>query len=61
MEQLRLMNEGQTEHLQNDNEFSIVMTEAPDKVIMKQFFEHLAKDSAAAHNAQLDKLANMML
>lgn len=61
LEQLRLMNDGQTEHLQNDNEFSIVMTEVPDKVIMKQFLEHLAKDSAAAHNAQLDKLAGMML
>lgn len=60
LEQLRLMNDGQTLHLQNDNEFNVVMTEAPDKVFMKQFFEHLSKDSVATHNAQLDKIASMM-
>lgn len=61
LEQLRMMNDGQTEHLQNDNEFNIVMADAPDKVIMKQFFEHLEKDSMATHNAQLNRVANMML
>ncbi len=60
LEQLRVMNDGQIEHLQNDNEFNIVMTDAPDKVIVNQFFEHLKKDSMATHNAQLDRIANMM-
>ena len=57
LEQLRLMNNGETEHLQNDNEFNFVMTDSPDKVILKQFFEHLNKDSVAAHNAQMYNLA----
>ncbi len=61
LEQLRLMNDGQIERLQNDNEFNFVMTEAPDKVMVKQFFEHLDKDSAATHNAQLNNLANIIL
>ena len=55
------MNDGQIERLQNDNEFNFVMTEAPDKVMVKQFFEHLDKDSAATHNAQLNNLANIIL
>ena len=60
LEQLRLMNPGKMEHLQNDNEFTIVMTEAPDKVFLKQFFENLSKDSVASHNAKLSVLANMV-
>ena len=60
MEQLRIMNTGETEHLQNDNEFGFVMTDAPDKILLNQFFEHLKKDSAATHNARLNNLANMI-
>lgn len=61
LEQLRQMNDGQIEHLQNDNEFNFVMTDAPDTAILKQFFEHLNTDSVSMHNARLNNLANMML
>lgn len=60
LEQLRLMNDGETEHLQNDNEFNFVMTDAPDKVIMKQFLEHLKKDSVSSHNTNMANLTNML-
>lgn len=56
LEQLRRMNHGQIERLQNDNEFNIVMTEDPDEVIIKQFFEHLEKDSVATDSAQMYNL-----
>ena len=57
LEQLRVMNEGQMEYLQNDNEFNVVMTDSPDKVFMNQFYEHLKKDSVATHNSQLYNLS----
>ena len=60
LEQLRLMNEGQTEHLQNDNEFCIIMTDTPDQVLINPFFEHLVKDSVATHNARMSHLASIM-
>jgi len=60
LEQLRLMNDGQIEHLQNDNEFNFVMTDAPDEGIMRQFFKHLSDDSVATHEAKLRDMANMM-
>ena len=53
MEQLRMMNAGETEHLQNDNEFNVVMTDAPDENVLNHFLEHLSKDSLATHNAQM--------
>lgn len=60
MEQLRKMNAGETEHLQNDNEFNIIMTEALDKTVFNQFLGHLAKDSVAIHDAQMEDLANIV-
>ena len=53
MEQLRMMNGGETEHLQNDNEFNVIMTNAPDENVLNHFLEHLSKDSLATHNAQM--------
>lgn len=60
MEQLRLMNGGETEHLQNDNEFNIVMTDAPDKIVMNQFYAHLREDSVKAQNDYLDHLVSIV-
>lgn len=45
LEQLRMMNSGQTERLQNDNDFKIIMTENPDKVQLKKFIDNLKKES----------------
>lgn len=45
LEQLRKMNAGQTEHLQNDNDLTFVMTDNPNQTKLKQFFDHLKKDS----------------
>lgn len=59
MEQLRVMNAGETEHLQNDNEFNIIMTEAPDEKVMNQFLEHLVKDSVATRDAQMEQLSHL--
>ena len=50
-EQLRIMNEGETEHLQNDNEFNYVMTNSPNEAIVNEFLRHLRKDSVATRNA----------
>lgn len=60
MEQLRKMNAGETEHLQNDNEFNIIMTEAPDKTVLNQFFEHLKTDGVATNHSRMTNLANML-
>lgn len=60
MEQLRMMNAGETEHLQNDNEFNVIMTDAPDEFIMNQFLKHLEADSVAAHNSRMTNLANLL-
>ena len=49
LEQLRKMNGGQTEHLQNDNAFKLIMTEQPNEILLRQFFQHLQEDSRAAH------------
>lgn len=50
LEQLRSMNEGQTERLLNDNKFKIIMTDNPNKGDLNEFFNHLAKDSVATYN-----------
>lgn len=60
MEQLRKMNAGETEHLQNDNEFNIIMTAAPDERVLNQFLEHLVNDSVATRDAQMEDLANIV-
>lgn len=59
LEQLRMMNEGQMEPLRNDNIFSIIMTEAPDKVLLNSFFSHLKADSVQAHSEQRAHIASM--
>lgn len=41
LEQLRMMNGGRTERLQNDNDFKIIMTDNPDSVQLKKFFDNL--------------------
>ena len=60
LEQLRIMNAGQMEPLQNDNDLKIIMTEAPDNVLMNLFFEHLKKDSIQTHNDDMNSLASML-
>ena len=45
LEQLRLMNDAQTERLMNDNHFSIIMTDKPNQESLNAFFKHLRKDS----------------
>lgn len=50
LEQLRMMNEDHMEPLRNDNEFKIIMTDAPDKVLLKSFFDHLKSDSVKSYN-----------
>ena len=61
LEQLRMMNGGRTERLQNDNDFKIIMTDNPDKVLMKKFFDNLAKESKAAHDRNMEHVASMLL
>lgn len=58
LEQLREMNGGQTERLQNDNDFSLIMTENPDSAALKNYFDHLRKDSVKTHNEHLDSLSS---
>ena len=60
LEQLRLMNGGRTERLQNDNDFKIIMTENPDKVLLEKFFDNLKNESTATHNRNLDRLASIV-
>ena len=48
------------ESLQNDNDLKIIMTEAPDNVLMNLFFEHLKKDSIQTHNDDMNSLASML-
>ncbi len=61
LEQLRMMNGGRTERLQNDNDFVIIMTDNPDKVLLRMFFDNLTKESKATLDRQMSGLANMML
>lgn len=56
--QLRQMNDGQIERLQDDNVFNIVMADTPNRVVMNQFIEHLDNDSVRVRNEQLDNLAS---
>lgn len=60
LEQLRIMNGGQTERLQNDNDFKFIMTDNPNKVLLKEFFDHLRKDSKASHDRNMGNLALML-
>lgn len=53
LEQLRKMNGGQTEHLQNDNVFKLIMTDYPNSVLLDQFFKHLEEDSKSVHNKKM--------
>lgn len=54
-----MMNAGETEHLQNDNEFNIIMTAAPDEKVLNQFLEHLVNDSVATHDAQIEQISHL--
>ena len=54
------MNGGRTERLQNDNDFKIIMTENPDKVLLEKFFDNLKNESTATHNRNLDRLASIV-
>lgn len=60
LEQLRIMNGGQTEHLQNDNDFKIIMTDNPNKEQLNEFFKHLTDNSIKKHYETLDKLASII-
>lgn len=59
LEQLRVMNDSQTERLINDNVFRIIMTENPNPVLLRGFFEDLVKNGAEAHYARLREIAAM--
>lgn len=56
LEQLRNMNGGHTEQLLNDNDFKLIMTQAPDTNLVNDFFEHLRKDNLAAHSPRVSFL-----
>lgn len=60
LEHLRIMNDGEIEHLMNDNEFSVIMTDAPDKVALNIFFEHLGEDCIKTENDLLNQLASSL-
>lgn len=60
LEQLRMMNGGQTERLQNDNDFKIIMTDNPNEVLLRKFFEHLRKESKASHDRSMENLVSML-
>lgn len=60
LEQLRKMNDGQTERLQNDNDFKLIMTDDPNNVLLKKFFDHLGKDSVDTYKRNMDHLANIL-
>lgn len=61
LEQLRMMNGGRTERLQNDNDFKIIMTDNPDKVLLKKFFDNLNNESQAAYNKKMEHVASMLM
>lgn len=56
LDQLRNMNGGHTEQLLNDNDFKLIMTDSPNQVQLKKFFDHLKKDSVAAHAVKISVL-----
>ena len=56
LEQLRLMNGGRTERLQNDNDFKIFMTDSPDKVLLEEFLDNLKKENVTAHNNMMRRI-----
>ena len=60
LEQLRMMNGGRTERLQNDNDFKIIMTDNPDKILLKKFFDNLNKESRATHERHMEHIASML-
>lgn len=59
LEQLRKMNQYQTEHLQNDNIFKIIMTDKPDTNAVSDFFNSLNKESKATEERMLDNLSQV--
>ena len=61
LEQLRSMNGGRTERLQNDNDFKIIMTDNPNKVLIKKFFDHLKEESLDAHYNMMRRIRLMVL
>lgn len=61
LDQLRMMNGGMTERLQNDNDFKIIMTDNPNKVLLKKFFDNLDKESLSTHERQMEHVASMLL
>lgn len=61
LEQLRMMNGGRTERLQNDNDFKMIMTDNPDMVQLKKFFDNLSKESKASHDRSMHNVASMLL
>lgn len=61
LDQLRIMNGGRTERLLNDNDFKIIMTDKPDKVLLNKFFDNLKKESKATHNRNMERISSMML
>jgi hypothetical protein len=60
LDQLRMMNGGMTERLQNDNDFKIIMTDNPNKVLLKKFFDNLNKESLSTHERQMEHVASML-
>lgn len=60
LEQLRIMNAGQTERLQNDNNFIIIMTDNPNMVLLNRFFNDLSESSKRAYYRKLENMASMM-
>ena len=61
LEQLRSMNGGRTERLQNDNDFKIIMTDNPNKVLIKKFFDHLKEESLDAHYNMMRRIRLIVL
>lgn len=59
LEQLRVMNDSQTERLINDNVFRIIMTENPDPELLQSFFADLEENSVKTHDARLREIAAM--
>ena len=56
-----MMNGGMTERLQNDNDFKIIMTDNPNKVLLKKFFDNLDKESLSTHERHMEHVASMLL
>lgn len=60
LEQLRTMNQGETEHLINDNDVMFIMTDNPNMVLVKKFMDHLTQDSRETHDRNLRELSHII-